>query len=245
MATYFISDLHLTEDRPDITAGLYALLQQIADDASKLYIIGDLFEYWVGDDCKTPLTIEVARKLKGLADKGISIFYIHGNRDFMIGKKFAAEAGMQLLKEHTIIDLYGKNVLILHGDTLCIDDEAYQNYRNKVRQPFRQKLFSLLPRFIRQKVADKIRSSSRQAKKGKNLQIMDVNPGEVERFFTEFKVDTMIHGHTHRPKVHQLQVNNMNCRRIVLGDWDKNISYVRARAEDLELMTLPLAEDNR
>ena len=160
MPTYFISDLHLSEDRPDIIRAFLDFMQQQASQADALYILGDLFEFWIGDDDKTRVAKQVEQAIKTLTDAGVACYFIHGNRDFMIGKAYAKRCGMQLLEEEELVELYGKKVLILHGDTLCTDDVGYQEYRAVTQKRWLRKLFLLLPLFIRQRIANKIRSKT-------------------------------------------------------------------------------------
>ncbi|WP_087026020.1 UDP-2,3-diacylglucosamine diphosphatase [Thaumasiovibrio subtropicus] len=224
MNTYFIADLHLSDSRPDITACfLHFMRDMTAKKPDALYVLGDLFEMWIGDDETNPFLETIKTAFKAFTDTGIPCYYIHGNRDFMIGKRFAKETGMTLLDEHTVIDLYGTPTLILHGDTLCLGDEQYQKYRKRVHQPWLQWLFMRLPLAYRVKIGNKIRASSGKTKQTKSLNIMDVTLDEVERRFQFHNVAHMIHGHTHRPNIHQHQFGE----RIVLGDWYEQGSVLK------------------
>ncbi|WP_026958666.1 UDP-2,3-diacylglucosamine diphosphatase [Aliagarivorans taiwanensis] len=234
MHSYFISDLHLSEERPDIVGAFLEFLSKDAPGADALYILGDLFEYWIGDDDTSALTRDVADKLKALSEQGVDCYYIHGNRDFMLGKRYAKACGMVLLEEEHLLNLYGKKVLILHGDTLCTDDVQYQEYRRKTQSPWLRRLFLLMPLFVREKIAERIRSNSKRSKKGKTFEIMDVNADEVEQRFFRMKLDYMIHGHTHRPAFHPRD-NGKHGQRIVLGDWYSQSSVLKVTPETIVL----------
>ncbi|WP_432453810.1 MULTISPECIES: UDP-2,3-diacylglucosamine diphosphatase [unclassified Agarivorans] len=236
MLTYFISDLHLSEQRPDIIRAFIEFIEQQAPQADALYILGDLFEFWIGDDDQTPVALQVEQALLALAEQGVPTYFIHGNRDFMVGKDYARRCRMILLEEEEVIDLYGKKVLILHGDTLCTDDQGYQEYRAITQKRWLRRLFLLLPLFIRQILANKIRSKSKQANKSKSLGIMDVNQGEVEQRFKQRQIDYMIHGHTHRPDIHQIKLGTTSTMyRVVLGDWYQQMSVLRIDSHGLDL----------
>nr|WP_086940216.1 UDP-2,3-diacylglucosamine diphosphatase [Thaumasiovibrio occultus] len=217
MTTYFIADLHLSEERQDITDCLLQFLHSLtnSDDTDALYVLGDLFEMWIGDDVNNPFLTAVKSAFLAVNQRGIPIYFIHGNRDFLIGKRFAKEAGMVLLDEHTVIDLYGRPTLIMHGDTLCTADEAYQRFRAKVHQRWLQCLFLALPLFVRQRIGSKMRHQSQATNSEKSYTIMDVTPSEVEHQLEAHGVDLLIHGHTHRPAIHQAT----HGQRVVLGDW--------------------------
>lgn len=219
MTVLFISDLHLSPLEPKITDCLLLFLEQEAPKAEALYVLGDLFEFWIGDDDITPLNQTVADAFLALNRKGVPIYYIHGNRDFLIGKQFAKAAGMILLPEHHVIDLYGTPTLIMHGDTLCIQDKGYQKYRKKIRNPFLQWLFYRLPLPRRRKIGDKIRESSNARNSEISAAILDVDAQEIVRVMLENNVTQLIHGHTHRPDIHTVQLNTTQGQRIVLGDW--------------------------
>ena len=202
MATLFIADLHLHTEEPAITAGFLHFLDGVAREADALYILGDLFEAWIGDDDPNPLHQRVAAAIRALVDSGVPCYFIHGNRDFLLGKRFARESGMQLLPQEKVLNLYGRNVLIMHGDTLCTDDAGYQAFRAKVHQPWLQTLFLALPLFIRHRVAAKMRADSRAANSSKSLAIMDVNQQAVIEAMEKHRVQRLILGYTHRPSVH-------------------------------------------
>ncbi|MGR4049254.1 UDP-2,3-diacylglucosamine diphosphatase [Kosakonia cowanii] len=239
MATLFIADLHLHTEEPAITAGFLHFLDGVAREADALYILGDLFEAWIGDDDPNPLHQRIASAIRALVDSGVPCYFIHGNRDFLLGKRFARESGMQLLPQEKVLNLYGRNVLIMHGDTLCTDDAGYQAFRAKVHQPWLQTLFLALPLFIRHRVAAKMRAGSRAANSSKSLAIMDVNQQAVIEAMEKHRVQWLIHGHTHRPEVHQLTANDAPAWRAVLGAWHSEGSMIRVSENDVELVQFP------
>ncbi|CAM7994778.1 UDP-2,3-diacylglucosamine diphosphatase [Lelliottia nimipressuralis] len=239
MATLFIADLHLQTEEPAITAGFLRFLQGEARSADALYILGDLFEAWIGDDDPNPLHREIAAAIKALVDSGVPCFFIHGNRDFLLGKRFARESGMTLLPEEQVLDLYGRQVLIMHGDTLCTDDTGYLAFRAKVHTPWIQTLFLALPLFIRNRIAAKMRAGSKAANSSKSLSIMDVNPQAVIEVMEKHRVQWLIHGHTHRPDVHTLSANGEPAHRVVLGAWHTEGSMVKVTPDGIELIPFP------
>lgn len=239
MATLFIADLHLQTEEPAITAGFLHFLQDEARTAHALYILGDLFEAWIGDDDPNPLHREMAAAIKALVDSGVPCYFIHGNRDFLIGKRFARESGITLLPEEKVLELYGRNVLIMHGDTLCTDDTGYLAFRAKVHTPWIQTLFLALPLFIRSRIAAKMRAGSKSANSSKSMTIMDVNPQAVVEVMEKHRVQWLIHGHTHRPDVHQLTANGEPAHRVVLGAWHSEGSMVKVTPEGVELISFP------
>ncbi|WP_316391100.1 UDP-2,3-diacylglucosamine diphosphatase [Citrobacter farmeri] len=239
MTTLFIADLHLCTEEPAITAGFLRFLAGEARQADALYILGDLFEAWIGDDDPNPLHREMAAAIKALVDSGVPCFFIHGNRDFLIGKRFARESGMTLLPQERVLELYGRRVLIMHGDTLCTDDAGYQAFRAKVHQPWLQTLFLALPLFIRKRVAARMRAGSKAANSSKSLAIMDVNKHAVVAEMEKYRVQWLIHGHTHRPDVHALTVNGKPAFRVVLGAWHREGSMVKVTPDDVELIAFP------
>ncbi|MGA4636864.1 UDP-2,3-diacylglucosamine diphosphatase [Pseudomonas solani] len=216
-----ISDLHLEEERPDITRAFLRFLQTRASQAEALYILGDFFEAWIGDDAMTPFQRSIAQALRQVADGGTRIFLMHGNRDFMIGTRFCREAGCTLLADPSRVELAGHPVLLMHGDSLCTRDEAYMRMRRILRNPVVLWILRHLPLATRHKLARKLRSESRMQTRQKAVEITDVTPEEIPRLLAEQGVPTLIHGHTHRPAVHELQVSGLPAQRIVLGDWDR------------------------
>ncbi|MDP4546611.1 MAG: UDP-2,3-diacylglucosamine diphosphatase [Marinobacter sp.] len=241
MSTLFISDLHLEESRPDITGAFLGFLQNEAMGVERLYILGDFFEAWIGDDERTPLQEQVAAALREVRDSGTAIYLMHGNRDFLIGEDFCARAGATLLDDPTVIDLYGTPALLMHGDSLCVDDVEYQKFRANMRNPKTVAMLLARPLKDRQLMARQLREISMAKNQGKAESIMDVNLDEVVKEFERHDVQLMIHGHTHRPAVHELEANNSPARRIVLGDWDENVWWLVAQpGKPLELKKTPL-----
>lgn len=234
--TLFIADLHLCSEEPAITAGFLHFLRREAQHADALYILGDLFEAWIGDDDPNPLHAEIALALRQL---NIPCYFIHGNRDFLLGKRFARASGMTLLPEEQVLELYGKRLLIMHGDTLCTDDSGYQRFRQKVQQRWLQKLFLALPLFMRQRIALKMRDGSKQANSSKDMAIMDVNPQTVTETMVRNNTPLLIHGHTHRPAVHLLEINDRPAQRLVLGAWHQQGSMIRVSADETRLISFP------
>ena len=239
--TYFIADLHLSENRPHLLALFRQFMQGQAPEAEKLYILGDLFDFWIGDDEQSDLISEVQQLIKHLTEQGVPCYFQHGNRDFLIGKKFANACGLTLLPTYQVIDLYGTPTLLCHGDTLCVDDVKYQHYRKKVHQKWRQWLFLHLPLQVRLNIAEKIRAKSRQDKQVKSTEIMDVNAAFVQQMFAKFHVTQMIHGHTHRQKHHEIPPH---FHRIVLGDWGETSSLLEVTPHSIEFINDTLRRKN-
>ncbi len=238
--TYFIADLHLCESRPDISACFLRFLKTDAVLAEKLYILGDLFEAWVGDDDDSIYLEKIAFALRTLAKSGTKIYFIHGNRDFLLGQRYAEQASMQLLPEIDTIDLYGKHVVIMHGDTLCTRDVAYQAFRKKSRSWWWQTMVKSLPLFIRKRMAANYRKKSAAATAMKSQEIMDVTNEEVNLCLEKYNSQLLIHGHTHRPAIHELTVNGKVAQRIVLGDWYEQGAWLKVTENSIELLNKPL-----
>jgi len=239
--TYFIADLHLSDSRPDISAAFYHFLNThiLNQDVDALYILGDFYEVWVGDDYETPLSKEVASRLKQISDSGTPVFFIHGNRDFIIRNKYAKQAGMTLLSEQTVIDLYGTPTIILHGDEMCTQDIEYQKFRKKARGWWWPRLMLALPLWYRRSVAKKAREKSKQNQAGKSLEILDVTQEAVLDVFAKHQVKNMIHGHTHRPNVHHYKEQGTELTRTVLGDWYTQGSYLVVTPDSQKLVSTP------
>lgn len=218
---FFISDLHLCKERPYITRLFERFTEEIAPGADSLYILGDLFEYWIGDDQldADSLARNVAQQLSRLAAGGTKIFFMHGNRDFLVGERFARDAGLAVLADPTLVDIGGAPVLLMHGDTLCTDDLAYQSFRNQVRSPAWQQAILAKPIAERTALAQTIRSQSDIEKAMKPEAIMDVNIDAVAEIFRRCGYATMVHGHTHRPARHEQVLDGNACVRWVLQDW--------------------------
>ncbi|HQR49199.1 MAG TPA: UDP-2,3-diacylglucosamine diphosphatase [Steroidobacteraceae bacterium] len=240
MTTLFISDLHLDPGEPAITRQLLRLLDGEARRADALYILGDLFEVWLGDDDPDPAAREVVTALRRLTDAGVPCYVMHGNRDFLIGRRFCRETGAVLLDDSTVVDLHGERVLLMHGDTLCTDDTSYQRLRRIVRNPVVKWVFRRMSLDRRRALAQKMREGSRMHVGSTAPEIMDVNRDAVADAFRRTGVRTLIHGHTHRPAVHELVVDGSPVRRIVLGDWHTQGSVLAWSADDhFELRSLP------
>ncbi|KJS28102.1 MAG: UDP-2,3-diacylglucosamine hydrolase [Pseudomonas sp. BRH_c35] len=216
-----ISDLHLEEERPDITRAFLHFLATRACQAEALYILGDFFEVWIGDDAMTPFQQSIADALRALSERGTRIYLMHGNRDFMLGKGFCRAAGCTLLGDPSVVELGGERVLLMHGDSLCTRDEGYMRLRRLLRNPLSLFILRHLPLSTRRKLARKLRNESRAQTRIKASDIIDVTPELIPRVLAEHGVRTLIHGHTHRPATHELEVDGRPARRIVLGDWDQ------------------------
>lgn len=243
MSTLFVSDLHLEASRPGITALFLRFLREDARRADALYILGDLFEAWVGDDDPCPAGAAVAEALAELTASGVRVFFMRGNRDFLLGQAYARRCGMRILPDPAVVVLHGRPVLLMHGDLLCTDDLAYQAFRSQVRAPEWQATFLAQPLDARLAFASKARAASRahQASVGAGMggeDITDVSAATVEATLARFGIDTLIHGHTHRPAIHSLDAAGQRCRRIVLGDWYTQGSVLRADADGYALEAL-------
>jgi UDP-2,3-diacylglucosamine hydrolase len=233
--TYFISDLHLSADRDDINQCLFEFLREQAPHADALYVLGDLFEIWIGDDDQNDFTMSIAEAFKTLQQSGVPIYYIHGNRDFLIRQRFAKQAGFKILPEQVVIDLYGEPTLIMHGDELCTKDIEYQIFRKKARSWWWPRIMLSLPLSTRRKIASKGRTTSKQKQSKLSAEIMDVTSEEVITYMQKFDVKKLIHGHTHRPFVHPLEIDGQPAQRIVLGDWYEQGSILKVSPIAAEL----------
>ncbi len=228
----FISDLHLCETRPEITLQFIEFLQTTARQTESLYILGDLFEYWAGDDdMDNSHHLAVVKALNVLSGSDTRLFFLHGNRDFLIAHAFAKATGATLLADPTLLCLYGKRVLLSHGDQLCTGDIAYQAFRIQVRDPSWQQAFLSQPLITRKAYIESLRQRSEEEKSSKSMAIMDVNSAAVEALLRLYNYpEILIHGHTHRPNTHLHQIENHHCTRIVLGDWYEQGSYLKLDA---------------
>lgn len=238
VTTLFISDLHLTGAQPAITAQFVEFLRGTARRAEHLYILGDLFEFWIGDDDPDPTYAQVQDELRALTLAGVPCSVMHGNRDFLLGQQFCARTGCRLLDDGTMIELYGQRVLLLHGDVLCTDDRAYQRLRRTVRNPVVQWLFKCLSLPRRERIANRIRTGSRMHIQAAVPTIMDVNEQSVAATFASKQVRLMVHGHTHRPAIHRYPTDQGDNTRIVLGDWYHQGSVLRWSESGYELISL-------
>ena len=239
MTTLFISDLHLSPERPAIAALFLGFLRERARTARALYILGDLFEYWIGDDAsQQPGVQPLLAALRALTDSGVQVFVMHGNRDFLLGNGFADQTGCRLIPDPTIIDLYGERVLLMHGDTLCTDDVDYLKFRAMVRNPQWVQMFLAKPIPERIAMVREYREVSKTATAAKKPEIMDVNRAAVEAAFRQHGVRHLIHGHTHRPAQHVLTLDGAELRRTVLGDWYEQGSVLACDARGCVLENL-------
>lgn len=217
----FVSDVHLHDSLPRTTQAFIDFLEGPARNARRLYLLGDLFEYWAGDDdIDTPYHKQIAQSLRDVSDAGVAVFWIAGNRDFLVGQAFAREAGLTLLADPHIEDIARTRVVLSHGDAQCTDDQAYMAFRAQVRQPQWQAQFLAQPLSQRKAIIEGMRTGSREAQRAKSYEIMDVNPGAIRSLFESSGATVMIHGHTHRPATHVHEVGGVTCTRHVLPDWD-------------------------
>jgi UDP-2,3-diacylglucosamine hydrolase len=239
--TLFISDLHLDPERPAITALFLDFLASRALEADALYILGDLFEAWIGDDDTGDMNQAVCDGLKACAIAGTPVYVMRGNRDFLLGSDFAVRSGCTLLGDPARIDLYGRPALLMHGDLLCTDDTEYMAFRKMVRDPVWQQEMLAKPLNERRQMAQAMRANSREQTDGKPESIMDVNSDAVVRLMTENHVQRLIHGHTHRPAIHDLGIAGHAAQRIVLGDWYEQGSVLVCSPAGCELQTLALS----
>ena len=241
-----ISDLHLEEQRRDITDAFVNFLQENRGKCSALYVLGDLFEVWIGDDVKSPLAALIAESLREFSEGGSAVHLMHGNRDFLLGTDFAAKCSASLIQDPHLFEEQGLQVLLLHGDSLCTDDVDYQQFRTMVRDPQWQSTF--LGKSIEERIsyAEEARKQSQAATDKKSMAIMDVNPTAVEALFHSSGQRFIIHGHTHRPAIHEVALEKniteeIMGKRIVLGDWDKAIWFAEIKNGEIDLHSLPIA----
>ncbi|MGF1742076.1 UDP-2,3-diacylglucosamine diphosphatase [Vibrio profundum] len=239
MTTLFIADLHLSPSEPDITRCFLTFMREEAIHADALYVLGDLFEFWIGDDDNSDFANQIRLEIKTLTQSGIPCYFVRGNRDFLIGRRFAKQTGITLLEQESLIDLYGTKAVILHGDTLCTQDVNYLKFRKKVHQPWLQWLFNRIPLWVKKKIIAKVQSNIRVDKQTKSLDIMDVTPSEVDSVLEKHHVDLMIHGHTHRPNIHTLDNTKDKKTRVVLGDWYTQGSVLVYDENGYELQARP------
>ncbi len=239
MTTLFISDLHLEAGQPAIGEQFVSFLANDARQAEALYILGDLFDVWLGDDDPNPYYGEMKSAMRDLADTGVPTFFMHGNRDFMIGEQFAAETGVTILSDPVVVALYGQNVVLSHGDALCTDDVHYQKVRAMTRDPDWQSM--MRAKSLQERIALAAEARKESMARGASLsdEIMDVNQDAVAATLREHGVDVMLHGHTHRPAIHEIDLGDRTATRIVLGDWYEQGSVVRWDENGPRLETIP------
>jgi UDP-2,3-diacylglucosamine hydrolase len=236
--TLFISDLHLEDNAPERTKWLATFLAGPARKAEAVYILGDLFEFWIGDDAVSATAKQVAKATSKLNSSAVPCYFVHGNRDFLLGENYASIAGLELLPETRVVDLYGAPTLLLHGDTLCTDDLEYQAFRQQARDPAWQASILALPIEERLQMARVARGASMEHTGSASMDIMDVNPEAVANAFREHKVFRMIHGHTHRPARHLVNLGDASAERIVLADWYTAGSYLEVSPQGAVSITL-------
>ncbi|HEU4353539.1 MAG TPA: UDP-2,3-diacylglucosamine diphosphatase [Burkholderiales bacterium] len=227
MPSLFVSDLHLTEERPEANERFISFIEGKAPDAEALYILGDFFEYWVGDDdLGDPFNAVIGGLLANLTRSGVRLYFMHGNRDFLVGDRFCAATGARLLADPSVHEIQGVKTLLVHGDTLCTDDLEYQAWRRHARDPAFQAEFLARPLAERRQAVLEMREKSRLVVQGKTADIMDVNDDAVREAMRSHDVRRVIHGHTHRPGRHALDVNGERCERWVLPDWYGRGGYI-------------------
>ncbi|OQX37498.1 MAG: UDP-2,3-diacylglucosamine diphosphatase [Oceanospirillales bacterium LUC14_002_19_P2] len=240
LPSLFISDLHLMPERPDVAQAFHGFLQGKALEAESLYILGDFFEYWIGDDAMDSFHIEIAEALLRYTTTGRNVFFMPGNRDFLVGKAFCRKTGATWLDDPTLVTLDETPILLMHGDSLCTLDTSYLRFRRIVRNPLIQWLFNHLPLKTRQRIAEKLRTKSRDAGSEKPISIMDVTPEAVSDIMQAHQTLTLVHGHTHRPATHAVQLDDTPAQRIVLGDWDKDGWYLEFNKGHFNLAHFPI-----
>ena len=240
MKSLIISDLHLSPEQPTITAAFEHFLSERATQCDALYILGDLFNVWVGDDDPDPDIQKVIGALRAFTNSGSQLFIMHGNRDFGLGKRFARETGCTLLNDYHVADLYGQRVLLLHGDTLCTEDKEYQRARRIIRNPLLIMLVRQLPLKVRQQIGIRARTSSLAAIDKKSAYIMDISQQAVRSTLIKYDVSTMVHGHTHRPGRHEIGLDGVAAQRIVLGDWTDKGWVLEASPDGLKLLSFDI-----
>ncbi|MFT6791006.1 MAG: UDP-2,3-diacylglucosamine hydrolase [Cellvibrionaceae bacterium] len=238
----FISDLHLSPERPNIFQAFFDFLEHQTRHSQRLYILGDLFDAWVGDDDDTPKFLQTASAIQRCVENGTEVFFMRGNRDFLLGEKYAGYANFTLLEDPAIIELPQGPALLMHGDTLCREDTDYLAFRKMVRDPHWQQNTLAMPLDERRALADNLRSSSQSMNSLKAEDIMDVSWEEVRRVMSSHKVRRLIHGHTHRPGRHHFTLANQPAERIVLGDWHSRGWYLQVDEQGLELRDFDIAE---
>jgi UDP-2,3-diacylglucosamine hydrolase len=239
--TLFISDLHLDAGRPRITQLFLDFLETRASGSDALYILGDLFEAWIGDDDQSAMNLSVCQGLRQCTASGTPVFVMHGNRDFLLGEQFAEQCNCTLLQDPALVDLYGIPTLLMHGDLLCTDDTEYQAFRETARNPQWQAEFLKKPLEERRRIAVEMRAVSREKTSGKAESIMDVNQAAVSDAMTESQVPRLIHGHTHRPGVHELLIGGEPAQRIVLGDWYEQGSVLECSPAGCSLKNIAIS----
>jgi len=233
----FISDLHLSAERPEANERFFGFMEGKARGAAALYVLGDLFEVWIGDDdLAETFNSVIVGCFAALVKRGVPLYLMHGNRDFLLGRRFCAATGGTLLKDPTVVDIDGTPTLVMHGDTLCTDDVDYQRWRRKARNRLLQAVFLATSIERRRKISAKARQKSKQVVAEKTAEIMDVNAGAVHEAFHRYGVSRLVHGHTHRPGRHELEVDGRRCERWVLPDWYGPGGYLEINKDQANLV---------
>ncbi|CUS49421.1 MAG: UDP-2,3-diacylglucosamine hydrolase LpxH [Idiomarinaceae bacterium HL-53] len=244
MITRFVSDIHLSESRPDITGLFVSFLRGEARESDALYILGDLFDYWIGDDDQTPFHRHIMQELSAVVKSGVPVYFMAGNRDFLVGERFAAQTGVTILTDPTVVDLYGTPTLLMHGDSLCTRDASYQKFRHRIRKPWMLSILKRLPLSWRRSIAQKLRAKSKTQQYLAPEELADMNAVDeaiIEAFQTH-QVERLIHGHTHQPDIHEHALSkDKNGLRIVLGDWYEQGSILELTADTFILRSEPLS----
>ena len=238
----FISDLHLDHQRTDISNNFSLFIQhclQEKESIQALYILGDLFVFWFGDDACIPIYHDTIEQLGKITSAGILLYVMHGNRDFLIGKAFVKATGCQLIEDPYLLQTDDQSMLLAHGDQLCTDDIEYQQFKKIVRDPATIKDYLQKPIEERIAIASSIKAESKKSGQGKSMEIMDVNQQAVESFMSKYQISVLIHGHTHRPDIHSFNIGAQPVKRYVLSDWDKGCSFLQWNGKELETVSLP------
>ncbi|MDF7671515.1 UDP-2,3-diacylglucosamine diphosphatase [Orbaceae bacterium ESL0721] len=246
MQRYFIADIHLTDNEPAITTQFFSFLDQLPDGC-ELYILGDLFDYWIGDDIPSQLHSQVADALFALSKRHIKSYFIQGNRDFLLGEEYCKLCNMTLLPDMQILPLTDKKILIMHGDLLCTDDKQYQKFRRRLRAKWLQKIFLSLPLCFRVRIAKKLREKSILQNSSKRTYLMDVNQQTVQDLLTQNHASILIHGHTHKPTTETVFIDDKPITRIVLSAWHDGISYIKQDDTDgnVKLYYFPIKDTKK
>lgn len=232
MHTLFISDLHLSPSTPKLNQAFFCFLQQEALLSDGLYILGDLFDFWIGDGDKSNFADVIRKELAALTSTGVPCYFVKGNRDFLVGHRFAKETGVTLMPDESVIDLYGHSILLMHGDTLCTGDQSYQTLRKKLRASWLRSIYDIMPFKLKSRIASKIKFSIKKSKKILSPpMVMDVAPSAVMEAVIKHKVSHLIHGHTHQPETHYFRVQGAEKYRIVLGDWSVQSHVLKIDSE--------------
>lgn len=246
MTTLFVADIHLSAQRPDLIKAFVSFIENTAAGIEALYLLGDIFEAWIGDDFTPPELLTVINALKTLSESGTKLFFQRGNRDFLVGEKFTQHIGAKLLNDSLIVELATEQALIMHGDQLCIDDVEYQKFRSVIRSNQWRDEFLKKPVSERLQIAEHLRNQSKQHSSQKSQQITDVNPTEVVDVIKNSQVNLLIHGHTHRPFIHDITISpGTSAKRIVLGDWDKSLWYIRSDEQGCQLIEENISVPNQ